>query len=87
MSAVLPSRVAEAAGPGAWLAFRAPGRANLIGEHTDYNDGFVMPAAIGLEIRLAILPTDDRRVAITLDVLSLANSKCRGAGRPPSPRR
>jgi galactokinase len=46
---------------------RAPGRVNLIGEHTDYNDGFVMPAAIGLEIRLAVVPTADRRVELTLD--------------------
>ena len=46
---------------------RAPGRVNLIGEHTDYNDGFVMPAAIGLEIRTRVLPTDERRVTITLD--------------------
>jgi galactokinase len=46
---------------------RAPGRVNLIGEHTDYNDGFVMPAAIGLEIRLAVVPTDERRVVVTLD--------------------
>jgi galactokinase len=49
------------------LVVRAPGRVNLIGEHTDYNDGYVMPAAIGLEIRMAVLPTDDRRVSITLD--------------------
>nr|MBA2380527.1 hypothetical protein [Chloroflexota bacterium] len=46
---------------------RAPGRVNLIGEHTDYNDGFVMPAAIGLEIRLAVMPTDDRQITIHLD--------------------
>jgi len=59
--------VAASARPEQILVVRAPGRVNLIGEHTDYNDGFVMPAAIGLEIRLAVLPTDDRRVAITLD--------------------
>ncbi len=44
----------------------APGRVNLIGEHTDYNDGFVLPAAIDLGITIALIPTDDRRVRLTL---------------------
>src|SRR5246127_3322339 len=39
--------------------FRAPGRVNLIGEHTDYNDGFVLPAAIELNICTAIAPRKD----------------------------
>jgi hypothetical protein len=43
---------------------RAPGRVNLIGEHTDYNEGFVLPAAIDLEIRVAYVPTGDRRVEL-----------------------
>ncbi len=47
------------------VVVRAPGRVNLIGEHTDYNEGFVLPAAIDLEIRIAYLPTDDRRVELT----------------------
>ncbi|MDQ3690329.1 MAG: galactokinase [Chloroflexota bacterium] len=45
---------------------RAPGRVNLIGEHTDYNDGFVLPAAINLETWIAAVPSDDRRVELTL---------------------
>ena len=44
----------------------APGRVNLIGEHTDYNEGFVLPVAIDLGISIALVPTDDDRVALTL---------------------
>jgi galactokinase len=36
------------------MLFRAPGRVNLIGEHTDYNDGFVLPAAINRQTVVAI---------------------------------
>jgi galactokinase len=44
--------------------FRAPGRVNLLGEHTDYNEGFVMPCAIGLSTRVAISPRQDRKLVI-----------------------
>ncbi len=45
--------------------FRAPGRVNLIGEHTDYNDGFVMPAAIEFATIIAAAPREDRRLVIS----------------------
>src|ERR1035438_7488928 len=42
--------------------FRAPGRVNLIGEHTDYNDGFVMPCAIGFSAHVAVSPRSDGKL-------------------------
>lgn len=41
-----------------------PGRVNLIGEHTDYNDGFVLPAAIDRGVYLAVAPRADREVRV-----------------------
>ena len=44
--------------------FRAPGRVNLIGEHTDYNLGFVLPVALQLTTCVAIAPSNDGRLRI-----------------------
>jgi galactokinase len=50
--------------------FRAPGRVNLIGEHTDYNDGFVMPVAIDRATWVAAAPRSDRLLVVTSDRVS-----------------
>jgi len=50
--------------------YRAPGRVNLIGEHTDYNEGYVMPVALGFYCWLAISPRDDQKLVISSDGFS-----------------
>src|SRR6188472_2585243 len=63
LTAIEPRAAAE---PASVRVVHAPGRVNLIGEHTDYNEGFVLPVAIDLGISIALVPTDERRVRLTL---------------------
>ena len=67
LTALIASEPLAAADPSRIRVVHAPGRVNLIGEHTDYNAGFVLPLAIDLGISIALLPTDDRRVTLTLE--------------------
>ena len=57
------------------FAIFAPGRVNLIGEHTDYNDGFVLPIAIERGVRMEVSPRNDRiavlRTALAPDAVRL----------------
>ena len=55
---------ATAFGAPAALSVQAPGRVNLIGEHTDYNDGFVLPCAIDYHTVICGSPRSDRRVQV-----------------------
>ncbi len=48
--------------PTLWV--QAPGRVDLMGSHTDYNEGFVMTMTINRETWIALRPRDDRKVQI-----------------------
>lgn len=61
---LLRSRFHQLFGTEAAVVVRAPGRVNLIGEHTDYNDGYVLPVAIDRSVLLAASPRPDRRVIV-----------------------
>lgn len=57
------------------LLVRAPGRVNLIGEHTDYNDGFVLPCAIGPSTMVAASARSDGQVHIVASDFDNAEDK------------
>jgi galactokinase len=62
-SIVLQQFIEQFGTPPQWIV-RAPGRVNLIGEHTDYNAGFVLPMAIDRAVWIALRARSDQRVAL-----------------------
>jgi galactokinase len=61
---LIKSKFRERYGEPPVFVVRAPGRVNLIGEHTDYNDGFVLPMAIDRAMWIALRPRADQRVVL-----------------------
>ena len=64
IEALLAERFDEAYGCEPEVIARAPGRVNLIGEHTDYNDGYVLPIAIAKRIYAAAAASGDDRISL-----------------------
>lgn len=71
-------------GHGAVFAARAPGRVNLIGEHTDYNDGFCLPMAIERDVLVVGRARDDRTLAAcSLEQEGVASTDLSALGKQP----
>jgi galactokinase len=89
MAASLNERVLDsfttAFGAAPALQVRAPGRVNLIGEHTDYNGGFVLPCAIDYETRVAASPLPGRLLHVVAADFGQARDTI-DLGAPPAPR-
>ena len=62
--AQLVDKFSEVHGASPDIIVRAPGRVNLIGEHTDYNDGYVLPIAIDRDVLIAASATNDMHVSL-----------------------
>jgi len=70
--------------PGEPLIVRSPGRVNIIGEHTDYNEGFVLPAAIDKAAYIAIALRDDDEIHLVANDLNKKFSTSLSALQPSS---
>ncbi|WP_243664385.1 galactokinase, partial [Rhodothermus marinus] len=64
MTRLLEAFAAHFGAPAPAVVARAPGRVNLIGDHTDYNDGFVLPITLDRAVYLAVRPRPDREVRL-----------------------
>lgn len=69
-------------GVSAQCVVRAPGRVNLIGEHTDYNDGFVLPCAINFATEIAVAPREDKVIEVIAADYELARDSFAADARP-----
>jgi galactokinase len=89
---MVEQKLIEVFGAGPVSVVRAPGRVNLIGEYTDFNGGFVLPAALDREVRVAFRPSGDSRVEMfsadfneraAFDLAGIARGQAQGWAKYP----